>query len=221
MHISFDVFAYVSANFANISRPSQKNTAKIGYNRRKMVTCVTVDGARKDGGFSLSVDATMIRILFIDKRSDGCCTRRTTLLLSVTTSAVTLSLFEICCHRRKDHRDIFFYATLYKLYTMNTAVIYIYIFTYPCHSLYSTILAACNFIYGSKLGFVPRINFNDRFTMIIIVSTLYFISQKENIDKMYLTTVTVVLVKQEARLFAPSFCTMSRNVSLFKRRASS
>lgn len=70
MHISFDVFAYFSANFANISRPSQKNTAKIGYNRRKMVTCVTVDGARKDGGFFLGVDAMMIRILFIDKRSD-------------------------------------------------------------------------------------------------------------------------------------------------------
>lgn len=65
--------------------------------------------------------------------------------------------------------------------------------------------AACNFIYGSELGFVPRINFNDRFIIIIIVSILYFISQKENIDKMYLTTVTVVFVKQEAQLLSLSF----------------
>lgn len=127
------------------------------------------------------------RVLIVDDESlvdsAGARTRRALLYCGKArpTSAVALSLIEtLVAADARTHRDasFFFYATLYKLHTTNTAVILYYIYiSMPFTMLYGT-RCSRNFVYGSELGFVLWINFNDRFTMIIIVSTLYFIFQK-------------------------------------------
>lgn len=107
------------------------------------------------------------------------------------------------------------YATLYKLYTMNRAVICIYI-SLPFTIFYD--IRCSQFYLWIRARICSSNKLQRSIYHLIIVSTFYFISQKENIDKMYLTTVTVVLVKQEARLLSPSFCTIYLATSLFKRR---
>jgi len=175
MHISFDIFAYFSVlTLLTTSRSSQKNTATIGYNHRKMIACAYYWVVQEK--MVLDVDTEMLRSI-----------RTTSLFYQSATICYFISVL-IFLHRnlnlyrrqREDYGDASLCHPIYKLYTMNTIVIYISVIyiSLPFTIFYDI---RCSQFY---LWIRARICFSNKLQHpiyhLIIVSTFYFISKRKH-----------------------------------------